>query len=75
MGAGYNQTFLAAGGTPGYSNWMVVLGALPAGLALDPATGALTGTPAGTGTFNFTVQVQDTLAVTTTKEAAKVLVR
>src|SRR5690554_6042485 len=34
-------------------------GALPAGLALDPATGELSGTPTDPGTYTFTVVVTD----------------
>jgi hypothetical protein len=33
---------------------------LPSGMTLDPATGSLTWTPTSTGSFPFTVQVQDT---------------
>src|SRR5262249_2115859 len=53
---------------PAYSNWVATVPAqLPPGLAINPATGALTGTPTLAGVYNFTVQVQDSLAVTTTK--------
>ncbi len=54
----YTNTFVAAGGIPIY-NWAVTAGALPPGLTLDPFSGALTGTPASNGVFNFTVQVAD----------------
>src|SRR5262249_56759451 len=37
----------------------ITVGTLPAGLALNAATGAIRGTPTGTGTSNFTVQVTD----------------
>ena len=37
-------------------------GSLPTGLALNPATGAITGTPTAGGTFNFTIQAHRHLA-------------
>ena len=55
----YSQTLAATGGLAPYSNWTVTAGALPAGLSLNAATGAISGTPTATGTFNFTVQVRD----------------
>jgi len=45
------------GGTP--KNWTVT--GLPPGLALNSATGTLTGTPTQTGIFNLTFQVTDPL--------------
>ncbi|MBL8174504.1 MAG: putative Ig domain-containing protein, partial [Bryobacterales bacterium] len=47
----------AAGGSNNY-NWLVIGGALPQGMSLTPS-GVLAGTPAVTGTFNFTVRVTD----------------
>lgn len=40
-------------------SWQVVGGALPTGMTLDETTGALTGTPTVSGTFNFTISAQD----------------
>ncbi|MGH9392643.1 MAG: Ig domain-containing protein, partial [Terriglobales bacterium] len=59
-GRGYLQTLGAQGGAAPYT-FHVVLGALPAGLALNSDTGDLSGVPAsGTaGTSTFTVQAQD----------------
>src|SRR5579885_1173910 len=49
-------TFAASGGQSPYT-WSA--SGLPGGLALNAATGALSGTPAASGTFNLTVQVKD----------------
>src|SRR6202035_5720902 len=60
----------ANGGTTPYA-WVIVGGGgnLPAGLHLHNATGVIDGTPTGTGTTSFTVQVTDseTPAVTVTQ--------
>ena len=58
VGTAYQLQFAATGGAPAYT-WSVSAGALPAGLALDPSTGVLTGTPTAAGPFNFTVGVKD----------------
>ncbi len=48
----------ATGGTAPYS-YALSAGALPSGVVLDAATGALSGTPTVSGTFNFTLTVTD----------------
>jgi hypothetical protein len=59
----------AAGGKPTYK-WALAAGtALPAGLTLDTATGAITGTPTQAGTFAFKVGVTDSLGLTDSVEA------
>lgn len=65
-GVTYSQSLQAEGGLPGYT-WSVVGGSLPAGLALDPSSGNLFGVSNSTGTFDFTVQVRDTIGQTSLK--------
>lgn len=57
-GQAYSQTMKATGGTAPY-RFTVTSGALPAGLALDAASGAITGTPSATGSSTFTVTATD----------------
>jgi hypothetical protein len=62
----YSTTLAASGGTSPYS-WSIASGTLPAGLSLAATTGVISGTPTGTGTSNFTVQVTDANSLTGTK--------
>ena len=59
IGAAYNQTITASGGTSPYT--LVFSGSLPNGITLDVSTGKLSGTPTEAGSFNFTIQVTDNL--------------
>ena len=54
----YISTLEATGGQTPYG-WSVMAGGLPAGLALNSSTGAISGAPRGAGSWNFTVQVSD----------------
>jgi hypothetical protein len=54
----YMATLAASGGLTPYT-WSVSSGSLPSGLSLNSSTGAISGTPAAAGTFNFTMQVAD----------------
>src|SRR5206468_62904 len=54
----YTQTVTASGGTAPYS-YAITSGSLPAGLALNAGTGAITGTPTGSGPSTFTIQATD----------------
>lgn len=61
-GAAYSATPAATGGMAPYS-WDV-LGALPAGLAINASTGVISGTPSGSGTTNLILRVTDSLGGT-----------
>ncbi len=56
----YNRPVQASGGTPPLT-WNIVAGTgtLPSGLNLDPATGAISGTPTAAGSSSFTIRVAD----------------
>lgn len=56
----YWQSLSATGGSGNYV-WSVSMGALPAGLRLDPATGMIWGKGVAKGTSNFTITAQDTI--------------
>ena len=64
INSAYSQTLAASGGT-GALAWTISAGALPAGLALNPTTGAITGKPTAAGSFSFTAKVTQTLATAT----------
>jgi large repetitive protein len=59
LGAAYSASITpASGGTAPYA-YAVTAGALPGGLTLNAATGAITGTPSALGTFNFSITATD----------------
>jgi hypothetical protein len=62
VGSAYSDAVIATGGIAPYS-WGIVGGSLPAGLALNGTTGAITGTPSAAGTFNFTAAAADSSTV------------
>lgn len=55
VGSAYAQTLTATGGATPYT-WSVIAGTLPTGLSLN-TTGVISGTPALSSSFNFTVRV------------------
>jgi len=65
VGAAYEQTLTATGGTTPYT-WSLTAGALPDGVALSPA-GLLSGQPAEAGTFSLVMQVTDHAGVQTSE--------
>ncbi len=58
VGTLYSGPMAAWGGTGSY-NWSIVAGALPTGLTLNISTGIISGTPAASGSFGFTVRLVD----------------
>ncbi len=56
----YDVKLSATGGTPPYQ-WTAA--GLPAGLSINPATGEISGTPTGSGSFNISVMVTDSLGL------------
>ncbi len=58
MGGLYSQSFTSTGGS-GAITWSLAGGNLPGGLALNAATGVITGRPNASGNFNFTVRAKD----------------
>ena len=69
----YTTRLAAAGGTSPYSGWRVASGALPAGISLNASTGELAGTPTQSGSFDFTVAVNDSVNRTVSKAFALVV--
>lgn len=65
IGIAYIQTLSATGGLTPYT-WAIAPGSsLPPGLTLS-STGVISGTPTSVGTYNFTVQVTDSLGLVAT---------
>ena len=64
VGTLYLSALAGSGGT-GPFTFGISSGALPAGLTLNSATGALIGTPTTAGQFTFTARVTDSLGATT----------
>jgi hypothetical protein len=58
VGIPYSQMVAGSGGTGPYT-FAVSSGALPTGLTLNPATGAITGVPLQAGLFSFTIRATD----------------
>jgi hypothetical protein len=64
--ASYSQGLAVSGGTAPVA-WTLSAGSLPPGLAIDPVTGRVSGTPSSPGSFSFTVQVKDNSSATATQ--------
>jgi large repetitive protein len=70
-GTAYTLRFTAVGGTTPYT-WSISAGSVP-GLTLDAQTGTLAGAPTLAGSFTFTVAVQDSAGLTTSKSFTLVI--
>lgn len=57
LNTAYNQQILLTGGTLP-ATWQIT-GSLPPGLSFNTGTGAITGTPTASGTYNFSILVTD----------------
>ncbi len=68
VGVAYNSVIVATGGTPPYT--FSVTGTLPAGLTLNTSTGAITGTPTGTGSNPFVARTADSLSGSATNNCS-----
>jgi len=72
LGAAYSSALTANGGVAPYT-FSIISGSLPPGLTLNTSTGAITGTPTTTGTYNFTAQVVDSKGNTATSSCSIVV--
>ncbi|MEV4495768.1 putative Ig domain-containing protein [Micromonospora arborensis] len=69
VGIAYSAQLTVNGGT-GPFVWSVSAGSLPPGVALNPSTGLLSGTPTVGGNFSFTVRVVDSFGQAATRTVA-----
>lgn len=58
----YIHAFNATGGVGSPYTWSIASGTLPPGLALNPETGEVTGTPLSPGSSSFTIRVVDSMS-------------
>jgi len=72
VGNPYNRTLIAMGGIPPYI-WSITSGNLPDGLNLNSSTGVISGLPTTEGSYNFVVQITDTVASTAIKNLSIII--
>jgi hypothetical protein len=58
VGRPYGSQATASGGQPPYA-WSIASGLLPAGLTLEPGSGAIAGSPVSAGNFDFVIKATD----------------
>jgi hypothetical protein len=68
VGVAYNAALVRSGGSAPYT-FSIVGGSLPAGLALDPSSGAISGTPTTAAAFSFQAKVVDAAGASATTAA------
>jgi len=73
VGVAYSSALVATGGTPPYS-YSISAGSLPAGLTLNPSTGAVTGTPTTVGSSNYTAMVIDAASASATSSCGPLII-
>ncbi len=65
VGTSYSSALTVSGGVAPYT-FSIVSGSLPPGLSVNPATGAVTGSPTAAGTYTFTAKVRSANPPSTT---------
>jgi uncharacterized protein (TIGR03437 family) len=77
-GTPYSVGLGPTGGAPPYGNWTITSGALPSGLSLNSASGAITGTPAAgavsASPYSFSANVQDSAGTTSAARPYSILI-
>ncbi|MCW2495751.1 putative Ig domain-containing protein [Jatrophihabitans sp.] len=68
----YSRLLAVTNGTSPFA-WSLASGTLPAGLALNPSTGLLSGTPTAAGSFPAVIQVTDASGQTATEAVTLVI--
>jgi hypothetical protein len=63
----YEENLTAAGGVLPYF-WSLISGAMPAGFTLENNTGTISGRPEMTGAYFFTIEVEDGVGTTASRE-------
>lgn len=75
VGIAFRKAFTATGGSGAYT-WSLTSGTLPAGVALDAASGTVSGTPQGAGNYPFVVTATDSEGrVATVSSSMRVVTR
>lgn len=72
-GVNYSYLLRGTGGTTPYI-WVVDSGALPLGLALNPATGAITGKPTIPGSYDFVIKLTDSTSAFALSDPLRIVV-